>query len=154
MKLNLIEKIIGSGFLTGYVRIGSGTVASLIALFIFLIPGFENPTLMMLIISICIVMGIKLGDKFETIYGKDPSEFTLDEFIGTWIAFLFLPKKIWFIIPTFLIWRLLDIIKPFPANRVERIKGGWGIILDDIISALYTFLIVQTTIHFFNRIFQ
>lgn len=152
MKLNLIEKIIGSGLFTGFIPIASGTFASFVALLIFLIPGFENPTILMLVISVLIVIGVRIADKFESIYGKDPKQFTLDEFIGMWITLLFIPKKIWFLIPAFLIWRLLDIIKLFPAKKIETIKGGWGVILDDVILGLYSFVIIQISIHIINRL--
>jgi len=152
LKINLIEKVIGSGFYTGYIPKASGTFASLLAYIIFLIPGFENPTFLMLLISVSIVIGVKIADKFESIYGKDPSQFTFDEFIGSWISLLFLPKKVWYIIPAFFIWRLLDIYKPFPANYFEKLKGGWGVILDDVISGIYTFILIQLLNHFIVRL--
>lgn len=152
MKLNLIEKIIGSGLCTGFIPKASGTFASLVALLIFLIPGFENPTLLMLVISVLIVIGVRIADKFESIYGKDPRQFTLDEFIGMWITLLFIPKKIWFLIPAFIVWRFLDIVKLYPAKKIETIKGGWGVMLDDVILGLYSFMIIQICIHLINRL--
>lgn len=149
--MNQLEKILGSGLYSGYIKTASGTFASLVALFIFLIPGFENPTFMIFIISVCIVAGVPIADKFEKEYGKDPSQFTLDEFIGTWITFLFLPKKIWYLIPAFLIWRALDIFKPFPARRLESINGGWGVILDDVAAGIYSFMAMQIIIYLLNR---
>lgn len=152
MKINIIEKILGSGFYSGYSKKASGTVASALASLIYLIPGFENPTLMLLIISFFIAIGKDIATKFEQVYGTDPKECTIDEFIGTWISFLFLPKKIWYILAAFLVWRFLDIYKPFPANIAEKIKGGWGILLDDIIAGFYTFLIMQLIIMLINFI--
>lgn len=149
--MNQLEKILGSGLYSGYIKTASGTFASLVALFIFLIPGFENPTFMIFVISVCIVAGVPIADKFEKEYGKDPSQFTLDEFIGTWITFLFLPKKIWYLIPAFLIWRALDIFKPFPARRLESINGGWGVILDDVAAGIYSFMAMQIIIYLLNR---
>lgn len=148
MKLNLIEKLLGSGFYTGYVPFASGTFGSLAAVLIYLIPGFENPTVLLLSISIFTVIGVNLGTKFEKIYGRDPKECTIDEFVGTWISLLFLPKNVLFISGAFIIWRLFDIIKPFPANSVEKIKGGWGIVLDDVISGFYSFIVIQIILYF------
>ncbi len=152
MKLNLIERIIGSGFFTGYAPIASGTVASIVALLFFVIPGFENPALLILVISVSIIIGKNIADKFETIYGKDPAQFTLDEFIGMWISLLFVPKKIWFLIPAFVIWRAMDIFKPFPVRKLESLKGGWGVIMDDVGAGIYTFMIMQIIIHLINRL--
>jgi len=148
LKLNLIEKILGSGFFTGYVPFASGTFGSMAAVIIYLIPGFENPTILLLLISIFTVFGVNLGSKFEKIYGKDPKECTIDEFVGTWISLLFLPKNLIYVLGAFLIWRVFDIIKPFPANYVEKLRGGWGIMLDDIVAGFYSFIVIQIILYF------
>lgn len=126
-------------------------MASIAALLFYLIPGFENPALMIFLITFFIVIGPKIARKFEIQYGKDPSQFTLDEFIGMWITLLFLPKKIWYLVPAFLIWRLFDIIKLFPANKLESVKNGWGVLLDDIMAGTYSFIFIQVSIHLINH---
>lgn len=148
MKINLIEKTFGSGFFTGYIKFAPGTFASLAAVILYMIPGFENPGIMVFFISFFLVWGISLGSKFEEIYGKDPKQCTIDEFVGTWISLLFIPKTILFISIAFVVWRILDIVKPFPANIVERIKGGTGIMFDDVISGIYSFILLQVLIYF------
>ena len=150
MKINFLEKLLGSGFYTGYIRFAPGTWGSLAALIIYLIPGFENPSLLIFMISLFILIGVPIGDKFEALYGKDPKECTIDEVVGMWITLLFLPKKIWWIVLAFLIWRAMDIVKPFPARKLENIKGGWGIMLDDVMAAIYSFISIQLIIYFFN----
>lgn len=148
MKLNFFEKILGSFFFTGYIPFASGTWGSLAALGIYLIPGMENPNVLLIMISFFTVIGISLGTKFEKQYGKDPSQCTIDEAVGMWISLLFIPKNIFFVPLSFVIWRLLDILKPFPAHTVEKFKGGWGIVFDDIISGIYTFILMQIILYF------
>lgn len=145
-KINLIERAVGSGLFTGYVKTASGTVASVAAVLIYLIPGFEQPAFLILAISVSIVFGVPIAGKFESVYGKDPKECTIDEFVGTWISLLFLPKKIWWIVVAFIIWRILDIYKPFPIKKLETIKGGWGIMLDDIAAGFIAFFLVHLII--------
>ena len=147
MKINFIERIIGSGLFTGYAPKASGTFGSFIALLIFLIPGFENPALMIFLISLCILIGVPIAVKFEKVYGEDPAQYTLDEFIGMWITLLFIPKKIWFILAAFFIWRAFDIIKPFPVNKLESFKNGWGVILDDVMAGIYSFIVIQLIVY-------
>lgn len=154
MKINFIEKLFGSGFFTGYIPFASGTFGSAAALVIYFIPGFENPSIMIFMITLFILIGVPIGDKFEAVYGKDPKECTIDEVIGMWISLLFVPKKIWWIILTFFIWRGFDIWKPFPANKLESIKGGWGILLDDVMSGIYTFIVIQLIIAAFTLIIK
>ena len=150
MKLNFFEKLLGSGFYTGYIPFISGTFGSLAALIIYYIPGFENPLILIPAIIIFTFYGIYVGNKFESVYGKDPSECTIDEFVGMWISLLFLPKILLISLFTFLLWRILDIIKPFPARNFEKLKGGLGIMLDDITSGIYSLIIVHIILVIFK----
>ncbi len=147
MKLNSFEKLIGSGLYTGFIPFASGTFGSLAAVVLYLIPGFENPTFMGIIILITILYGIGISSKFEVVYGEDPSQCTIDEFAGTWISLLFIPKQWITVLGAFVIWRILDIVKPFPADKAENLKGGLGIMLDDVIAGFYTFIIMHFIIY-------
>jgi phosphatidylglycerophosphatase A len=147
LKINFFEKLIGSGFYTGFVPVASGTIGSIAALIIYLIPGFEQLFIIIPFTLIFIVYGIFLGNKFETNYGKDPAECTVDEVVGTWISVLALPKTLWIIVIAFFIWRILDIIKPPPARNLERLKGGLGIMLDDVVSGIYTLIIMHLIVY-------
>lgn len=146
-KLNFFQKLIGSALFSGYIPKVAGTMGSLVGLAIYLIPGFENPTIMLIGIAVLTVAGIDLGTKFEETYGKDPYQCTIDEVVGTWISLLFVPKTILFVSLSFIIWRLLDVVKPFPARQFENLKAGWGIMLDDIVAAIYTLIIMHIIIY-------
>ena len=147
MKINFFEKLIGSGFYTGYSPVVSGTVGSLVATLIYLIPGFENLYIIIPITAAFFLYGINVGTKFETKYGKDPAQCTIDEFVGTWISFIALPKTIGIVTATFLLWRILDILKPPPARNLEKLKGGLGIMIDDVVSGLYTLIIMHLVVY-------
>lgn len=150
-QINWFEKSLGSGFFTGYIPFASGTFASLAASIIyFLIPGTENIIFLSAMILVFFFYGVYVSYKFENVYGKDPAECTIDEVVGTWIALLNLPKSLLLVVISFFIWRALDIIKPFPARKSENLPGGWGIMVDDVISAFYTFLIMQILFHYFK----
>jgi len=150
LKINFFEKFIGSGFYTGYSPYISGTVGSLAALIIYLIPGFEELFVIIPVILIFMVYGIYLGDKFEVEYGKDPSQCTVDEVVGMWISLVALPKNIGIVVSAFILWRVLDIIKPPPARNLERLKGGLGIMIDDVISGIYTLIIMHLVVYLFG----
>lgn len=152
MKISLLEKLIGSGLFTGYMPVAPGTFASLAALIVYLIPGFDTPSILILLITLSILVGIPVADKFESIYGKDPKQCAIDEFAGMWITLLLMPKKIWWLALAFLIWRFMDIVKPFPIRKLEKVKGGWGIMLDDILAGVYSFIAIQLIIYFFNMV--
>ena len=150
MKINFFEKFIGSGFYTGYSPYISGTVGSLAALIIYLIPGFEQLFVIIPAIIIFMVYGIYLGNKFDVEYGKDPAQCTVDEVVGMWISLVALPKSIDIIVSAFILWRILDIIKPPPARNLERLKGGLGIMIDDVISGIYTLIIMHLVVYLFG----
>ena len=150
MKINFFEKFIGSGFYSGYSPYISGTVGSLAALIIYLIPGFEQLLVIIPAIIIFMVYGIYLGNKFEVEYGKDPSQCTVDEVVGMWISLVALPKTFGIVAIAFILWRLLDIIKPPPARNLERLKGGLGIMIDDVISGIYTLIIMHLVVYLFG----
>lgn len=151
MRINFLEKLIGSGLYSGYSPVASGTVASFVALLIYFIPGFERLYIIIPVSILFSLYGITLGSKFENIYGKDPKQCTIDEFVGMWISLIALPKTIGIAITTFFIWRILDIIKPPPARKLEKLKGGFGIIIDDVVSAIYTLLIMHVVVYLVGK---
>jgi len=143
VKLNFIEKFLGSVFFTGYIPFASGTFASMAGLLLYYIPGFENPVILIPAIILFTFYGIYVGEKFEKLYGKDPAECTIDEVAGMWITLLWVPKITFIPLLAFFVWRILDIIKPFPARKLEDLKGGLGIMMDDIVSSIYSLAIIH-----------
>lgn len=70
---------------------------------------------------------------------KDAQKIVIDEIAGFLIANFLWPLGLSSTALAFLLFRFFDIIKPYPARRAERIHGGWGVVLDDLIAGLYTF---------------
>lgn len=67
----------------------------------------------------------------------DPSIIVIDEIVGMLVALAFLPKTATVVVLTFVMFRLFDIVKPFPVRNLERIPAGWGIMLDDVAAGVY-----------------
>ena len=149
-QINWFEKLIGSGFYTGFIPFASGTFGSIAAIIIYLIPGFEKPEIIISAIIIFLVYGLFVSSKFEDLYGKDPAECTVDEIVGMWIALIALPKTMLIILTSFLIWRALDIVKPFPARTSEKLPKGFGIMADDVISGFYSLVILHLIVYTFG----
>jgi phosphatidylglycerophosphatase A len=61
----------------------------------------------------------------------------IDEILGMWIAMFAIPISPLAVVVAFIAFRAFDIVKPFPARQCERIKGGWGIMLDDVVAGVY-----------------
>lgn len=68
---------------------------------------------------------------------KDPRPVVIDEAAGLFVSLLFLPPTPATYVGAFVLFRLMDIVKPFPARRAEELPGGWGIVLDDLIAGVY-----------------
>ncbi len=132
-----------SGLFSGYSPVASGTMGSLVGLAIYFIPGFEQPYYIMTASVVVFLAGIKTADIMELRYGHDPAEVTIDEVLGMWFSLFLLPKSVVVAAVGFLIFRILDILKPFPAKKFDEAKGGFGIMMDDVVVAFYTNLILQ-----------
>jgi phosphatidylglycerophosphatase A len=74
---------------------------------------------------------------------KDSKQIVIDELAGILVTFLFVPKVFSFLVVGFFLFRLFDIIKVFPANRLEKKKGSLGIVGDDLIAGVYANLVLQ-----------
>ncbi len=142
-KLDFITRIIGSGFFTGYAPAATGTVGSIVALLFFLIPNFSSFYSIIPSTIILFIIGGFAADKMEKVYGQDPGVVTVDEFVGMWLSMWFIPVTYLNIGLAFIIFRILDILKPYPAGEFDKRSGGWNIMLDDVIAGLYTNVILQ-----------
>ena len=142
-RVPLVVKAFGSGLFSGYSPIASGTVGTLVGLALYAIPGFETPPVILTLLFAVFVLGIKAAAIMEKRYGHDPAEVTIDEVLGIWVSLVFLPKGIIIAIAGFFVFRIMDIIKPWPARTFDKIKGGFGIMMDDAVAGLYTNIVLS-----------
>ncbi len=147
MLLKKIAYIIATGFGSGYSPLIPGTAGSFIALLIFIIVPLDNVSWLIICLFVFFT-GVWAAQIVEREHGKDPGLVVIDEFVGQWISLLFLPRIFLVFIAAFIIFRILDILKPFPANDSQKLAHGWGIMIDDVIAGLYTNVIIQLFIFF------
>jgi phosphatidylglycerophosphatase A len=137
-----IVYFIATGFGSGYAPFASGTAGSLAALVVYILVPLSSWFWLFLSI-LTLIVGIYVASLVENDVGKDPKIVVIDEFVGQWLALLFLPRTWGIYVAAFFLFRVLDITKPYPANRIEKIKGGRGIMLDDVVAGLYANIIMQ-----------
>ncbi|MYD46225.1 MAG: phosphatidylglycerophosphatase A [Gammaproteobacteria bacterium] len=140
--------VIATGFGIGWIPFAPGTVASLvIALtFFFLVPVVPEANVIQcaVIFLLFICTRLTLGFVVRKYGAKDESCIVLDEFLGMAVALLWVPKEWWLYVIAFLIFRIFDIVKPWPISWVEqRAPGAYGIILDDVIAGAGAAIITQ-----------
>lgn len=140
IKVNFFSVIFASGLFTGYVPIASGTAGSAFALLFFLIPGFINIYVFLPVIMLCFLIGIYTSNKMVKRYGDDPSVVVIDEILGMWLTIYissFFSYGYLSIVIGFLMFRLFDIVKLYPASYFDKLKTGFGIMMDDVIAGIY-----------------
>lgn len=105
--------------------------------------------LYLLLTLIFILLGLSITGRSERILGrKDPPCVVIDEVAGMFISLIFLPYNLRLVILAFILFRILDIFKPYPISKLQKVAGGAGIMGDDIIAGLYTNIILQLVLRF------
>ncbi len=121
-----------------------GTVGSLwgIAIYLVVLVVTENVVLYSLITVGLFVIGIGAITRYEAEVGqKDPSFVVIDEVVGMLVACAAVPIGIIPLVVAFLLFRIFDIIKPFPGRKSEFLPGGWGVMTDDVIAGVYSLIV-------------
>lgn len=138
-----IVKLLSSFFYLGYSPIAAGTVGSAVGCVLYLFLP-KSPLPLALVIVGGFLVGVFLCSSAEEIYGrKDPPVIICDEIVGMWVALFLLPVSIPWVLSAFVLFRIFDVFKPYPAAKLEKTRGGWGVMLDDIVAAVYANLILQ-----------
>jgi phosphatidylglycerophosphatase A len=144
--------LIATFFGTGHLPVAPGTWASLLTiLIVFFTPLSTQPFLILALITAFVYgIGIPAATICEKQYKKhDPRQCVIDEVAGQMVSLWFLPRQVGFYIAAFLLFRILDIIKPYPVNKSETLPKGFGIMTDDILAGFYTMGILQGVRHLF-----
>jgi phosphatidylglycerophosphatase A len=103
----------------------------------------ERPLVWAAVLAVVFAAGVASSRRCEKLWGPDDRKIVIDEIWGMMLSLFLLPAGFVYIAAAFLIFRFLDIVKPFPARRLEDLGGGWGVMLDDGMSGVYTCLILH-----------
>jgi len=116
-------------------------------LIVFLLDRFLPDGSRLVLGGVCLVLGIAAvwaSDQVaRTLRNPDPQQVVADEIVGQMTCFLWVPVSAGTLIAGFILFRVFDISKPFPAGRAEHLPGGLGIIADDLIAGIYAGLIMR-----------
>jgi phosphatidylglycerophosphatase A len=144
-----LSKIIATFFGVGYFPVAPGTLTSLIVvlLYKFYLHSLSWPfylLLLFLLFSVAIFTSTKYSLEIKK---HDPRRIVIDEAFGQLLV-LFQIGESWGtgwlpLLSCFLLFRIFDIIKPFPIKKVETLPEGWGIVMDDLVAAVYAGVIIN-----------
>lgn len=143
--------LIGTGFGSGFSPIAPGTAGALLATAAwFILSAWLVPvTLLWLTVGLILLFtaaGVWATDRLEPYWGEDPSRVVVDEMVGVWLTLLAAPAGHWgYGCAAFVLFRLLDIFKPLGIRRMERLPGGIGVMMDDILAGVYGFILLILT---------
>lgn len=152
--------IISTLFGTGYFPKAPGTAGTLIAALVYLLlpvklfDSLENNVLFLVCILTLSLISVIFISKAEKKLGHDNNKIVLDEFLGYFIAVVFLPKTALIAIFAFILFRFFDIFKPEPVNVLQKLPAGWGVMADDMMAGVYTNISLQILIRFFPGIIK
>ncbi|MCD6335627.1 MAG: phosphatidylglycerophosphatase A [Candidatus Latescibacteria bacterium] len=134
---------IASGGGVGVAPVAPGTAGSLLGLLVYVLLPEWPPMVWVGITLILFLIGVRAATSAEFLWSHDAGRIVIDEIVGMWVALLFLPRTVRIALLGFFIFRLFDIVKPFPADRSQRLKAGWGVMVDDLIAGIYTNFTLQ-----------
>lgn len=144
--------LLSLGFGSGLSPYAPGTAGTLAAIPLYLLLSMLPPVVYVLATLFAVVLGVYLCGRTSRALGvHDHGAIVWDEFAGLFITMLFAPVTVVTVVLGFCLFRLFDILKPWPASVIDaRIKGGLGIMLDDVVAGIYALLVLQIYLRFFN----
>jgi len=139
---------ISSFFYVGFLPLIPGTFGSLAGLALFYLIKDNTPVYLLFTLILIILGFLVTGEAEKILNKKDARPIVIDEVSGMLLSLLFLPYDIKLVIIGFFLFRLLDTLKPYPAGPIQRLKGGIGVMSDDIVVGIYTNIILQVVFRF------
>ncbi|UKK50291.1 phosphatidylglycerophosphatase A [Prevotella sp. E13-17] len=150
-RLPIIPTMIATGFGAGFWPWGPGTAGAVLATSIWLVLSqFLMPTTTMLTTGVLIVVFTWLGTwataKLTPHWGDDPSRVVIDEMIGVWVPLL-LAYNWWTALTALFLFRFFDIVKPLGIRSLDRRKGAFWVMADDLLAGIYSAIVLAVIIY-------
>jgi phosphatidylglycerophosphatase A len=135
---------LATGFGSGYAPLAPGTAGSAVGLLLFLPLQRLSGAWQLGLTALAFAIGVAASTHVaRSLSRKDPGIVVVDEIVGMWASLLFLPFTPAVAVLGFLLFRLLDVRKPYPARQLEALPGGLGIMADDLMAGIYANLCLR-----------
>jgi phosphatidylglycerophosphatase A len=134
----------------GYFPFAPGTVGSAAGLVVYLLVWWTHSTAVEVgLIAGVFAVGIWAATAAEQYFGGiDPGPVVIDEVLGMLVTLAFMPVGIATALAGFVLFRIFDVFKPYPAGRFEQLHGGLGVMADDAMAAVYANLTLRAVVYF------
>ena len=140
--VNRVALLIATVAGVGYAPVAPGTVASALTVVVLGLVAPPPGPLLLFVIVVIVVGTWAAHDAERSLGGKDPGAIVIDEVAGMALSVLTLPLTPRVLLAGFLLFRVFDIVKPYPANALQRLRGGVGVMLDDLVAGLYALVLL------------
>ncbi len=149
MKRTVIT-LLASFFYTGFFPFAPATFASFIWTLLWLfIPGgsrLSSPIALVIMLPV----SIYLANEAEKFLGHDAHPIVVDEIVGMQVTLLAVPHSFLMAAVGFVLFRVFDVWKPFPAGRAQKLRGGFGVVIDDVAAGVYARIVLALVAFFFH----
>lgn len=147
---DVVFKVLASVIGIGYSPIAPGTIASFVFSIVIYLSSRYRVIYVWQISLLLMPISLFVSQKMEDLEGEDPKRCVVDEVLGMSILLVFLKSNPLLYALSFLFFRFFDIVKPFGIKNIERIKGGLGIILDDVVAGVYALFLIKAATFFLS----
>ncbi len=146
--MNRVALAIATFGYVGFFPVAPGTAGSAAALLLYaLVRAVGLPAADAVAVIVVFLTGVWAATRTEAVLGTtDPGPVVIDEVLGMLITLAWLPLSPLGIFVGFVLFRIFDVIKPYPARRLEDAPGGWGIMLDDAMAGVYSHVTLRAMV--------
>lgn len=130
-------------FFTGHFPVAPATFTSLVTLGIWVLLPPIPPLVLIGLLILLMVFGTWVAGRAESYYGHDGKPITIDEVVGALLTVAFLGHSLKLALVGFLLFRVLDIVKPPPAYQLQSLRAGYGVMADDVMAGIYGNLLLR-----------
>jgi len=142
--IDFVARAIATAFGSGYSPFAPGTAGSAVGLLLFWPLAGLGWTWQLTACLGVLALGTPAASRVATLVGrKDPGLVVVDEVAGQWITLVGMPFAAPVVLAGFVLFRIMDVVKPWPARALERLPGGWGIMADDVAAGVYAHLALR-----------
>lgn len=147
-----VHKLVSTSLGIGYMGKGGGTVAAVatcLCLYALHLAGGDQLVGWLPMATVLLtVQGVWSASEVEPHWGKDDKKVVIDEVAGMLITMLFIPVTLTSLLVGLVLFRFFDIVKPLYIRKLEKVRGGLGVMLDDIVAGVYANIILQLLFYF------
>jgi len=134
--------VLGTFFGVGFIPVIPATWTSLVVALLFLLVPIDDLSWQLGFLIFTVVTGVPACSALEEEFGEDPKQATMDEAAGMALSLLAVPLTPLNVGVAFILFRIFDVLKPWPGRAAEDLHGGWGIMTDDLVAGVYARIVM------------